>query len=250
MGKAERKREAREKRDLARAARKGENRDGNSPAALPGAAGGDRSTALTAGRSTPRQDSGQGGSAGGGVPGAGALPPERVEQIRASAKRNVGEIMRDFRAQLDADPELRETLQAVYGQRLKQRKLDRTVEDAEDDLRDVQETVKRANELDEGIRTRRKISDERAIEMLEDAAEACHEVLLMVRETLRGVSPERREAAREILNEKPVSGVDGRKQPRGAPDPVVTLQKLELQASSLLKRILAKTNPNAGKKVA
>jgi len=86
--------------------------------------------------------------------------------------------------------------------------------------------------------------------MLEDAAEATHDVLLMGRDALRGVSPERRAAAREVLNEKPQSGVDGRKLPRRAPDPVVTLEKLNLQAASLLKRILAKTNPDAGKKAA
>ncbi|MBZ0135517.1 MAG: hypothetical protein K8I27_03970 [Planctomycetes bacterium] len=149
--------------------------------------------------------------------------------------------------ELVADPELLEAVLASQHRDEESFDLADTAREAEHELKWARGKAKEATAE---LPRRRRISDQRALEMLEDAAEATHEILLMVRDALRGVSPERREAAREVLNAKPQTGVDGRKLPRRAPDPVVTLERLNLQAASLLKRILAKTNPDAGKKKA
>ena len=61
------------------------------------------------------------------------------------------------------------------------------------------------------------------------------------------VTPEKRREALAIINEKPEPGeVSAQKRPRRGPNPVVSLMRVGMQAASLLKRVLAKTNPELG----
>ena len=282
MKKAERKRVARDKKARAKAARKAKNQApspvgndrglvrqslGDGGSALQTAAAKNPASEGSTAESVTVTDNGDGPSTG----GLSAEASAKAEGARATAQAEPSTpverplplgiggrpFRQEFLDELTADPELRAAIVAANAGRIEEIKLEDAAEQAEEDFEHAREKVAEAEAADPAVRARRKISDERALEMLEDAAECTHEVLMVVKETLKGVSPERIEAAREVLNAKPQSreagqpgGVDGRRLPRRAPDPVVTLLKIELQASSLLKRILAKTNPNAGKKVA
>jgi hypothetical protein len=232
MNKKQRKKLARDKKRNAKAARKARKGTdcprGSEPAQAVSGAGGARTPLDAVGAPAPR-----------------AASTEKPWHLMTNEE-------------LRADPELLEAVLASRHRDEESFALEDTAHEAERELDWARGKVKEAKAMDNGdpstssgqAAPRRRITDERALEMLEDAAEATHDVLLMVREALRGVSPERRAAARAILNEKPQKGTDGRKLPRRAPDPVVTLEKLNLQAASLLKRILAITNPGAGKKKA
>ncbi|MEZ5991761.1 MAG: hypothetical protein R3E76_05360 [Planctomycetota bacterium] len=92
-----------------------------------------------------------------------------------------------------------------------------------------------------------QLDDDRARAMLVDAAELLHEVVVETREALAQVPPEKRREALAIINEKPEPGeVSAQKRPRRGPNPVVSLMRVGMQAASLLKRVLAKTNPELG----
>ncbi|MCA8946769.1 MAG: hypothetical protein KDB29_11120 [Planctomycetes bacterium] len=92
-----------------------------------------------------------------------------------------------------------------------------------------------------------QLDDDRARGMLVDAAELLHEVVVETREALAQVTPEKRREALAIINEKPEPGeVSAQKRPRRGPNPVVSLMRVGMQAASLLKRVLAKTNPELG----
>lgn len=92
-----------------------------------------------------------------------------------------------------------------------------------------------------------QLDDDRARAMLVLAAEFLHEVVADTREALAQVTPEQRREALTIINEKPEpSDVSAKKRPRRGPNPVVSLMRVGMQAASLLKRILAKTNPEIG----
>ena len=221
MKKSERKRVAREKKARAKAARKAKAAEPAASTDAKVASASDEPARST--REGPSSASGQGARA------SGRITKDTTDE------------------ELRADPELMEAVLASQHRDEESFELSQSALEAEVELNHARGMAKEASA---NLQRGRKITDERALEMLEDAAECTHDVLMMVKETLKGVSPERIEAARAVLNAKPQTGTEGRKLPRRAPDPVVTLVKIELQASSLLKRILAKTNPNACKKVA
>lgn len=229
MDKAQRKREAKARKARAKAARKAKNQarreaEAASSGGTDKARSSSRSERCEAGYGPPAPDAGE------------TTPPVGAGTASAGKDARITSDVRATATPAQLETEVEDELELLDTAIL-----------ADVELSQTRENVKEAtHELLRG----RRITDQRALEMLEDAAEAVHEVLLMVRDTLRGVSPERREAARAVLNEKPQSGGDGRKLPRRAPDPVVTLERLNMQAASLLKRILAKTNPGVGKKKA
>ena len=93
-----------------------------------------------------------------------------------------------------------------------------------------------------------ELGDDEAREMLVGAARMLNEVIETTHAALRSV-PEtwRREAASTLAAGPEASDLPPVKRPRRGPDPVVTLMKVGMQAASLLKRIIGKTNPNLGK---
>lgn len=97
------------------------------------------------------------------------------------------------------------------------------------------------------------VSDERAVELIQKAAEFAEFVIDIARETLEEVPAERRLEAAGVIREErerranPEAYEDGRKRPRRGSDPVVTLMKLGMQASGLLNRIVSRINPDAYK---
>lgn len=116
------------------------------------------------------------------------------------------------------------------------------VEEARGKLAEAEHTVRRA----------RRISDERALEMLECAAELLDDIVQTTREALREVSPERKREAMaiiEALERRTGVSEPGNPQarPRRGTDPVVTIMQLGIRASRLLNRILKRTNPDVEK---
>ncbi|MCA8910463.1 MAG: hypothetical protein KDB82_02070 [Planctomycetes bacterium] len=93
----------------------------------------------------------------------------------------------------------------------------------------------------------RELDDERAREMLLDAAALLHEIVTDTREALAHVPPERKREALAVINARPdPSDVNAQRRPRRGPDPVVSLMRIAMQAASLLRRIILKTNPELG----
>ncbi|MCA8914782.1 MAG: hypothetical protein KDB90_05170 [Planctomycetes bacterium] len=107
-------------------------------------------------------------------------------------------------------------------------------------LADARETVKHSHEL----------TDDEARGMLVRAARLLDDVVVFTREALDMVPEDRRREAEAIVAEARTSRTaegSPQKRPRRGADPVVTLMKVGMQAASLLKRVIGKTNPNMGK---
>lgn len=106
-----------------------------------------------------------------------------------------------------------------------------------------------------GLKPSRRITNERALEMLEKAAEYAEAVIDITREVLDQVPPERKLEAVAMIRESNFAKAASDRERHGTPqkkarrgsDPVVTLMKIGLQASGLLNRILAKINPDVAK---
>jgi hypothetical protein len=96
--------------------------------------------------------------------------------------------------------------------------------------------------------TGRRISDERAREMLEDAAEFLQDLVVKTREALKSVAPARVAEAMEVIESKgsATSGTP-QQQPRRGSDPLVTMIKQGISASNLLKRIISTLHPKLAK---
>jgi hypothetical protein len=107
-------------------------------------------------------------------------------------------------------------------------------------LAEARETVAEADDL----------TDDEARAMLVRAARLLDDVVVFTREALDMVPEARRREAEAIIAEarKPRTAEGSPQQrPRRGADPVVTLMKVGMQAASLQKRILGKTNPNLGR---
>ncbi|MBK8206964.1 MAG: hypothetical protein IPK87_09275 [Planctomycetes bacterium] len=95
-----------------------------------------------------------------------------------------------------------------------------------------------------------KLDDDHARQMLVRAAHVLDDVICTVQEALQAVSPERRREAMAVLNAEPEPEPlysTPQQRPRRGPDPVVTLMRIGMQAASLLRRIISKTNPGLGR---
>ncbi|MBK8206647.1 MAG: hypothetical protein IPK87_07595 [Planctomycetes bacterium] len=95
-----------------------------------------------------------------------------------------------------------------------------------------------------------KLDDDHARQMLVRAAHVLDDVICTVQEALQAVSPERRREAMAVLNAEPEPEPlysSPQQRPRRGPDPVVTLMRIGMQAASLLRRIISKTNPGLGR---
>lgn len=95
-----------------------------------------------------------------------------------------------------------------------------------------------------------KLDDDHARQMLVRAAHVLDDVICTVQEALQAVSPERRREAMAVLNAEPEPEplyAVPQQRPRRGPDPVVTLMRIGMQAASLLRRIISKTNPGLGR---
>ena len=92
------------------------------------------------------------------------------------------------------------------------------------------------------------LSETEAMRMLADAARLVHNVVRTTDAALRQV-PEtwRQEAAQIVMAHPAPSDVPAQKRPRRGADPVVTLMRVGLQASSLLARIINKLHPGIGR---
>ena len=95
-----------------------------------------------------------------------------------------------------------------------------------------------------------KLDDDHARQMLVRAAHVLDDVICTVQEALQAVSPDRRREAMAVLNAEPEPEplyATPQQRPRRGPDPVVTLMRIGMQAASLLRRIISKTNPGLGR---
>jgi hypothetical protein len=92
------------------------------------------------------------------------------------------------------------------------------------------------------------LSEAEARQMLADAARLVHQVVRTTDAALQQV-PEawRNEAAQIVMARPEASDVPAQKRPRRGADPVVTLMRVGLQASSLLTRIINKLHPGLGR---
>lgn len=92
----------------------------------------------------------------------------------------------------------------------------------------------------------RGLSDDEARAMLTEAARLLHSVVRNANRVLDSLPPQR---VLEAVCEPATVAAQGSPQsrPRRGSDPVFTLMRLGKEAASLLKRVLAKTNPALGK---
>jgi hypothetical protein len=92
----------------------------------------------------------------------------------------------------------------------------------------------------------RELPDDEARAMLVEAARLLHSVVRNANRVLDSLPPQRvLEAVCEPAS-PPAQG-SPQSRPRRGSDPVFTLMRLGKEAASLLKRVLAKTNPGVGK---
>ncbi len=92
------------------------------------------------------------------------------------------------------------------------------------------------------------LSEAEATRMLADAARLVHQVVRTTDAALQQVPEAWREEAAQILTHRPEpSDLPAQKRPRRGADPVVTLMRVGLQASSLLTRIIARLHPGMGR---
>ena len=94
------------------------------------------------------------------------------------------------------------------------------------------------------------VEEGEAAEMLSEAARCVHEVIVTARRALAQVSPQRLKEATEVVNEKRMgegTHATPQQRPRRGSDPVVTLMKLMVSASSLLQRVLNRLHPKLRK---
>jgi len=107
------------------------------------------------------------------------------------------------------------------------------------------EQLEQAREL---VQQAADLSDAEARQMLADAARLVHQVVRTTDAALQSV-PEawRNEAAQIVMTRPEPAEGQAQKRPRRGADPVVTLMKVGLQASSLLARILNKLHPGIGR---
>ena len=100
------------------------------------------------------------------------------------------------------------------------------------------------------IKPKRKISDARACEMLEDAARFLAETVQQTRAALAKVTPERMAEALDIINEPKTGSGQVQRRPRNGTDPVVAMIRHGIAASNLLKRIIKTLFPKLHKSAA
>lgn len=111
--------------------------------------------------------------------------------------------------------------------------------EAEVVMMQAQHEIERARQLG--------LSDERAREMLINAAELLDEIVQITREAVGNATPEQRAEATMIVEAKPERGVNGQSAPRRGTNPLVNFMRIGKQAARLLERILRTTNPGVSK---